>query len=151
MGDYPFTKIYSHLLISPDTLSYKEFRSKFQSRSEVVRQGPAESVYRDLKLGFQSWPFEIEKLKLEGEDSQFQGDVHIYQGSDDWVSPAPANKFVTRVQPTVSFTEVEKGGHFFYYEKGWSLRILKDLVGISDTEKTCSLEIGADGSCSAGR
>lgn len=120
---------------APDTeiLAWPEVKAAFAS-NEALRQGPVESIERDMKIVYGSWPFDVKDLDLSSTTGDFDGDVHLWQGLEDFIVPAPLNQYVKRVQPSVKYTELPEEGHLFILKKGWSRRVLTELLGIGSEE-----------------
>lgn len=127
-----------------EILSWPEVEEGFSSgMKESLRQGRVESMERDMKLLYGSWPFDVADLDLSG-NGAFDSDVHIWQGLDDYIVPAPLNQYVKRVQPNVKYTQLPEEGHLFSLKKGWSRRILTELVGIESGELATSPNVDVE-------
>lgn len=103
--------------------------SNNESSSEAYRQGPTESWYRDVRIFAGDWGFDLPDLDL-GEDGPFDGHVHVWQGADDWIVPAPLLHHAVRVLPVISYHELEDEGHFFAFDPKWARTVLAHTLGL---------------------
>eukprot|EP00897_Mesotaenium_endlicherianum_P004649 jgi/Mesen1/4211/ME000219S03343 len=101
--------------------------------AEALRQGPVESIYRDLKLTSGDWGFDISEIDLSGE-GPFEGTLHIWQGADDWIVPPPLQRYAKRVLPAIAYHELSEEGHLFLADPKYHRPILTELIGAGGKE-----------------
>ena len=85
------------VLLQPD------FETAFyDSCAECFAQG-SDGLVRDAELLYRSWAFDVTRIERQ---------VHMWQGLDDLLVPAPINKHVADRMPGAVWHPVEGAGHF---------------------------------------
>jgi pimeloyl-ACP methyl ester carboxylesterase len=85
------------ILLQPD------FETAFcEQCAECFAQG-SDGLARDAELLYRSWAFDVSKIERR---------VHMWQGLDDRLVPAPINKTVADRMPGAIWRPVEGAGHF---------------------------------------
>ena len=65
---------------------------------------------QDFELFQGRWGFELEELK------EFKGEIHIWQGTDDWLVPVGLQRLVAKQLPdVVQLHELEGEGHLSWF------------------------------------
>jgi pimeloyl-ACP methyl ester carboxylesterase len=85
------------ILLQPD------FETAFcETSAECFAQG-SDGLVRDSELLYRSWAYDVRKIERR---------VHMWQGTDDRLVPAPINKQVADKMPGAVWHSVEGAGHF---------------------------------------
>ena len=74
----------------------------YDSCAECFAQG-SDGLVRDAELLYRSWAFDVTRIERQ---------VHMWQGLDDLLVPAPINKQVADRMPGAIWHPVEGAGHF---------------------------------------
>ncbi|KAF7848517.1 hypothetical protein BT93_L1885 [Corymbia citriodora subsp. variegata] len=96
------------------------------SRVIVRQQGEAESILRELMVGFGSWEFD--PMDIENPFPNEEGVVHLWQGDDDRIVPVLLQRHIAQKLSWIQYHEVPGAGHFFPYADGMGEAILKALI-----------------------
>nr|XP_043613512.1 uncharacterized protein LOC122585445 [Erigeron canadensis] len=75
----------------------------------VRQQGLAESIFRDMRVGFGKWEFD--PMKLENPFPNNEGSVHMWHGDDDWVVPVNLQRYIAKKLPWIHYHELPGVGH----------------------------------------
>lgn len=92
----------------------------------VKQQGELESFHRDLMIGFRKWEFDPVDIKNPFPNNE--GSVHLWQGDEDWLSPAILLHFIVNKLPWIRYHELSGEGHLFPYVKGVSEAMMKEFL-----------------------
>lgn len=93
---------------------------------KVRQQGEADSLYKDLKIGFGSWEFD--PLELGDPFPESEGRVHIWQGYEDRLVPFKLQRYVANKLPWIKYHEVPDGGHLIIHDDVFCQLIFKSLL-----------------------
>ncbi|MED6165306.1 hypothetical protein PIB30_098359 [Stylosanthes scabra] len=97
-------------------------------QSQVLQQGEAESVCRDMMVGFGAWDFD--PFDIENPFPNNEGQVHIWQGEDDKLVPAMLQRYIGQNIPWIKYHELPGAGHLFPLRAEVNEAILKtQLLG----------------------
>jgi pimeloyl-ACP methyl ester carboxylesterase len=84
-------------------LSQPDFETAFcEASAECFAQG-SDGLVRDSELLYRNWSFDVKTIERR---------VHLWQGMDDRLVPAPINKTVADRMPGAVWHPVEGAGHF---------------------------------------
>ncbi|KAK7344828.1 hypothetical protein VNO77_14960 [Canavalia gladiata] len=92
-------------------------------QSQVKQQGEAESICRDIVIGFGSWEFDPFDIDNPFPDNKSQ--VHVWQGDDDRLIPITLQRYIAQNIPWVQYHEVPGAGHLFPYFEQLNAAIIK--------------------------
>ncbi|KAL6206941.1 hypothetical protein ACLB2K_024186 [Fragaria x ananassa] len=90
------------------------------------QQGEAESVHRDLKVGFGTWEFS--PLDLENPFPNNEASVHLWHGDEDLMVPVTLQRYIAQQLPWIHYHEIPGAGHFFPQAYGKSDAIFTALL-----------------------
>ncbi|XP_010067135.2 uncharacterized protein LOC104454097 [Eucalyptus grandis] len=96
------------------------------SRVIVRQQGEAESILRDMMIGFGSREFN--PMDIENPFPNKEGAVHLWQGDDDRLVPVSLQRHIAQKLSWIQYHELPGAGHFFPYADGMGEAILKALI-----------------------
>ncbi|KAB2594979.1 hypothetical protein D8674_030429 [Pyrus ussuriensis x Pyrus communis] len=95
-------------------------------RAHVTQQGEAESIFRDMIVGFGSWEFGPTDLKNPFASNERS--VHLWQGDEDKLVPVELQRYIAEKLPWIHYHEVPGGGHLLPAADGMSEVILRALL-----------------------
>ncbi|XP_024990346.1 uncharacterized protein LOC112524651 [Cynara cardunculus var. scolymus] len=97
-------------------------------RKEYVRQqGLAESIFRDMRVGFGKWEFDPMELENPFEKEE-DGSVHLWQGDEDGLVPTSLQRYIAKKLPWIHYHEIPGVGHLLPNYDGKKEAILKALL-----------------------
>ncbi|KAL3536124.1 hypothetical protein ACH5RR_004585 [Cinchona calisaya] len=117
---------------SPAVLSRQDLElvakdsKKRDYEAHITQQGEFESLHRDLIVGFGNWEFD--PMDLENPFPNNEGSVHIWQGDEDRLVPAPLQRYIVERLPWIRYHELGGSGHMFPFLEGMGDNILKALL-----------------------
>ncbi|KAL4575307.1 hypothetical protein LXL04_022149 [Taraxacum kok-saghyz] len=92
----------------------------------VMQQGLAESIFRDMKVGFGEWEFD--PMKIENPFSENNGSVHLWHGDEDGLVPVTLQRYIAKKLPWIHYHELPGVGHLLPIYDGKKEAILKSLL-----------------------
>ncbi|KAL6206938.1 hypothetical protein ACLB2K_024183 [Fragaria x ananassa] len=78
--------------------------------SSQKEQGEAESVHRDLKVGFGMWEFS--PLDLENPFLNNEAFVHLWHGDEDLIVPVTLQRYIAQQLPWIHYHEQWRSQEF---------------------------------------
>ncbi|XP_020202709.1 uncharacterized protein LOC109788401 [Cajanus cajan] len=114
----------NHAVYSDQDLSIiSNFLIKREHQSQVQQQGEAESICRDIIVGFGSWGFD--PLDIDNPFPDNTGHVHLWQGDDDKLISVTLQRYIAQNIPWIQYHEVPGAGHMFPYLEEVRANIIK--------------------------
>lgn len=115
------------IISKPEIAEYLE-----QNAAEALRQGPTESIYRDIIVSSQKWGFDITDINLVDDRlPRFSGEIHIWQGTRDLVVPRWLQNYAKRALPGINLHVVEGVGHYFVLGNStWTEKLIASLLHV---------------------
>lgn len=101
-------------------------RRKDAPRVNARLQGEAESIHRDMTVGFGSWEFD--PMEIENPFPNKEESVHLWQGDEDRLVPVLLQRHIAQKLPWIEYHELPGAGHLLPYADGMSEAILKALI-----------------------
>lgn len=95
-------------------------------RAQGTQQGEAESLCRDLMVMFSDWEFE--PCDVENPFVDRPGQVHIWQGEEDYLVPKDLQRIIHKKLPWINYHEVVGGGHFLSMRPGFTENALRTML-----------------------
>ncbi|KVI05062.1 hypothetical protein Ccrd_016584, partial [Cynara cardunculus var. scolymus] len=91
------------------------------------QQGLAESIFRDMRVGFGKWEFDPMELENPFEKEE-DGSVHLWQGDEDGLVPTSLQRYIAKKLPWIHYHEIPGVGHLLPNYDGKKEAILKALL-----------------------
>ncbi|GJW75760.1 alpha/beta hydrolases superfamily protein, partial [Tanacetum coccineum] len=95
-------------------------------KAYVTQQGLAESILRDMKVGFGKWEFDPMEIKNPFPNNE--GSVHLWHGDDDGLVPVSLQRYIAKRLPYIHYHELPSVGHLLPNYDGMKEAILKSLL-----------------------
>ncbi|TKY45010.1 monoacylglycerol lipase abhd6-B [Spatholobus suberectus] len=113
------------VISNQDSLIISNFliNRKHQSKSQVQQQGVAESICRDVRVGFGSWDFD--PFDIDNPFPNNTGHVHLWHGDDDLLVPVMLQRYIAQNIPWIQYHELPGAGHMFPNLEEVSAAIIK--------------------------
>ncbi|MFS7960121.1 putative alpha/beta hydrolase-1 [Helianthus anomalus] len=92
----------------------------------VQQQGLAESIFRDMKVGFGKWEFD--PMEIENPFPNNEGRVHLWHGDEDGLVPVSLQRYIAKKLPWIHYHELPGVGHLLPNYNGNKEAILKSLL-----------------------
>ncbi|GJW36297.1 alpha/beta hydrolases superfamily protein [Tanacetum coccineum] len=99
---------------------------KLLNRAYITQQGLAESILRDMKVGFAKWEFDPMEIKNPFPNNE--GSVHLWHGDDDGLVPVSLQRYIAKRLPYIHYHELPSVGHLLPNYDGMKEAILKSLL-----------------------
>lgn len=120
-----------NVLNATDQAALKEFGrtmtpEKLAVLAQGTQQGEGESLCRDLMVMFGDWEFD--PCDVENPFVDRPGQVHIWQGDEDYLVPKELQRVIHKKLPWINYHEVVGGGHLLAYHPGFTESALKTLL-----------------------
>nr|GEV86837.1 alpha/beta hydrolases superfamily protein [Tanacetum cinerariifolium] len=95
-------------------------------KAYVRQQGLAESIFRDMRIGFGKWEFD--PMEIENPFPNNEGSVHLWHGEDDRLVPVSLLRYMAKKLPWIHYHELPGVGHLLPNYDGKKESILKSLL-----------------------
>ncbi|KAM2028719.1 hypothetical protein PS2_039805 [Malus domestica] len=109
-----------------ETIRNAKVCGREKHEEHVTQRGEAESIFRDIIIGFGSWEFDPTDLKNPFVNNE--GSVHLWQGDEDKLVPVELQRYIAEKLPWIHYHELPGGGHLLPAVDGMSEVILKALL-----------------------
>ncbi|KAL8224168.1 hypothetical protein R6Q57_019643 [Mikania cordata] len=100
-----------------------DVEANYREQEYVRQQGLAESIFRDMRIGFGKWPMEIENPFLNNE-----GRVHLCHGDEDGLVPVSLQRYIVNKLQWIQYHELHGVGNLVPNYSGIKEAILKSLL-----------------------
>ncbi|KAI3816870.1 hypothetical protein L1987_10654 [Smallanthus sonchifolius] len=90
------------------------------------QQGLAESIFRDMRVGFGKWEFD--PMEIENPFPNNEGSVHLWHGDEDGLVPVSLQRYIAKKLPWIHCHELPGVGHLLPNYNGNKEAILKSLL-----------------------
>ncbi|PWA58399.1 alpha/beta-Hydrolases superfamily protein [Artemisia annua] len=101
-------------------------KSPYSLPAYVRQQGLAESIFRDMRVGFGKWEFD--PMEIENPFPNNKGSVHLWHGEDDRLVPVLLQRYIAKKLPWIHYHELPGVGHLLPNYDGKKEAILKSLL-----------------------
>eukprot|EP00250_Pteridium_aquilinum_P008340 c17864_g1_i1 orf=382-1497(-) len=98
---------------------------KLAQFTQGVQQGVGECLCRDLMTMFGDWEFD--PCEVENPFVDRPGQVHIWQGEEDYLVPKELHHVIHRNLPWINYHEIKGGGHLLKCVPGFTESALRSL------------------------
>ncbi|KAM2279597.1 hypothetical protein ACFX1S_040417 [Malus domestica] len=109
-----------------ETIRNAKVSGREKHKEHATQQGEAESIFRDMVVGFGSWEFDPTDLKNPFVNNE--GSVHLWQGDEDKFVSVELQRYIAGKLPWIHYHELPGGGHLLPAADGMSEVILKALL-----------------------
>ncbi|XP_071732990.1 uncharacterized protein [Rutidosis leptorrhynchoides] len=92
----------------------------------VRQQGLAESIFRDMRVGFGKWEFD--PMEIRNPFPNNEGSVHLWHGDEDGLVPVSLQRYVAKKLPWIHYHELPGVGHLLPNYDGKKEAILRSLL-----------------------
>ncbi|KAD2804731.1 hypothetical protein R6Q59_029893 [Mikania micrantha] len=92
----------------------------------ATQQGPMESIFRDMRVGFGKWEFD--PMEIENPFPNNEGSVHLWHGDEDGLVPVSLQRYIAKKLPWIHYHELPDVGHLLPSYGGNKEAILKSLL-----------------------
>ncbi|XP_076920766.1 uncharacterized protein LOC143581984 [Bidens hawaiensis] len=114
------------ILSASDMKLMASTRTNICKQDYVRQQGLAESLCRDMNIGFGKWEFD--PMGIENPFSNNEGSVHLWHGDEDTLVPVSLQRHIAKKLPWVHYHELQGAGHMLQYDNDHKEVILKSLL-----------------------
>ncbi|XP_076928354.1 uncharacterized protein LOC143592289 [Bidens hawaiensis] len=92
----------------------------------IRQQGLAESLIRELRVGFGKWEFD--PMEIVNPFPNNEGSVHLWHGDEDAVVPMSLQRYIAKKLPWIHYHELHGVGHLIPMYNGKKEALLKSLL-----------------------
>nr|GEY41513.1 hypothetical protein [Tanacetum cinerariifolium] len=100
----------------------------------VIQQGLAESILRDMKVGFGKWEFDT--MEIENPFPNNEGSVHLWHGDDDGLVPMSLQRYIAKHLSYIHYHELPNVGHLLPNYDGRGIHLRVRTVGKKVTQNS---------------